>query len=175
MAVYKNRRWGKGGRAWIFISHSVISMWLVIHAINLMLIYLPFLLKTGHLCLYSLNCSHYSDVIMNAISSQITCVSIVYSTVCSGVDQRKKIKLRVTSLLISRTKGHYAENIYIWWRHHEKCIMPDIVIIWTTAAKWLRKFIFRNPVCLRGSGNRCLIWALCQTRLLSLCWVYWWL
>ena len=32
---------------------------------------------------------HYIDVIMSAIASQITGVSIVYSTVCSGLDQRK--------------------------------------------------------------------------------------
>ena len=32
---------------------------------------------------------HYRDVIMGAMASQITSVSIVYSTVCSGADQRK--------------------------------------------------------------------------------------
>ena len=32
---------------------------------------------------------HYSDVIMNAMASQYTGVSIVYSTVCSGANQRK--------------------------------------------------------------------------------------
>ena len=32
---------------------------------------------------------HYNDVIMSAMVSQITGVSIVYSTVCSGSDQRK--------------------------------------------------------------------------------------
>ena len=32
---------------------------------------------------------HYSDVIMSAITSQITGGSIVYPTVCSGTDQRK--------------------------------------------------------------------------------------
>ena len=32
---------------------------------------------------------HYSDVIMDAIASQITSASIVYSTVCSGPDQSK--------------------------------------------------------------------------------------
>ena len=32
---------------------------------------------------------HYSDVIMSIIASQITGVSIVYSTVCSSADQRK--------------------------------------------------------------------------------------
>ena len=32
---------------------------------------------------------HYDDVIMSAMASQITGVSIVYSSVCSGADQRK--------------------------------------------------------------------------------------
>ena len=34
--------------------------------------------------------SHYSDVIMNAMASPITGVSIFYSTVCSSADQRKQ-------------------------------------------------------------------------------------
>ena len=33
---------------------------------------------------------HYSDVIMRAIASQLTGVSIVYSVVCSGTDKRKQ-------------------------------------------------------------------------------------
>ena len=33
--------------------------------------------------------SHYNDVIMSAMASQITCLTIVYSTVYSGADQRK--------------------------------------------------------------------------------------
>ena len=32
---------------------------------------------------------HYNEVIMSAMASQITCISIVCSTVCSGEDQRK--------------------------------------------------------------------------------------
>ena len=32
---------------------------------------------------------HYNDVIMGAIASQITSLTIVYSTVYSGADQRK--------------------------------------------------------------------------------------
>ena len=32
---------------------------------------------------------HYSDVIMGAVATQITDVSVAYSTVCSGVDQGK--------------------------------------------------------------------------------------
>ena len=33
--------------------------------------------------------SHYNDVIIRAMASQITSASIVYSTVCSGANQRK--------------------------------------------------------------------------------------
>ena len=32
---------------------------------------------------------HYNDGIMSEMASQITGVSIVYSTLCSGADQRK--------------------------------------------------------------------------------------
>ena len=39
--------------------------------------------------LQTLSLSHYSDVIMGTMAFQITDVSIVYSTVCSGVDQRE--------------------------------------------------------------------------------------
>ena len=42
---------------------------------------------------------HHSDVIMSAKASQITSVSIVCSTVCSGADKKKNTrKLRVTGL-----------------------------------------------------------------------------
>ena len=41
---------------------------------------------------------HYYDVIMSAMASEITSLTMVYSTVYSGADQRKS-KLRVTGLL----------------------------------------------------------------------------
>ena len=45
----------------------------------------------GHRCKleFEFQIVHYSDVIMSAMASQITCVPIVYSAVCSGTDQRK--------------------------------------------------------------------------------------
>ena len=69
----------------------------------------------------------YNDVKMSAISSQITSVSIVYSTVCSGADQRKHQSSASLAflrgihrwLVNSHTKASNAENISIWWRHHE--------------------------------------------------------
>ena len=41
---------------------------------------------------------HYNDVIMAAMASQITSITIVYSTVYSDTDQKKTSKLRVTGL-----------------------------------------------------------------------------
>ena len=39
--------------------------------------------------IYVFCCTHYGDVIMGAIASQITSLTIVYSTVYSDADQRK--------------------------------------------------------------------------------------
>ena len=47
---------------------------------------------------YATILDHYSYVIMRAMASQITCLSIVCTTVCLGAVQRKKSKLRVTGL-----------------------------------------------------------------------------
>ena len=48
---------------------------------------------------------HYIDVIMSAIASQITSLAIVYSTVYSVSDQRKKPKALRHWRWIPRTKG----------------------------------------------------------------------
>ena len=80
------------------------------------------------LCNSSLSHIHYSDVIMSAMASQITGVSIVCSTVCSGA-HKKTSKLRVTCLyegnpsmiggfLLKRASN--TENVSLWWRHHAK-------------------------------------------------------
>ena len=47
--------------------------------------------KTGTVLLENTGAAlltHYSDVMMSPMASQIAGVSIVYSTVCSGADQR---------------------------------------------------------------------------------------
>ena len=71
--------------------------------------------------------NHYYDVIMGAIASQITSLTIVYSIVCSDADQKKTSKLRVTGLCAGNSSGtgefpaqmaSNAENASIWWRHH---------------------------------------------------------
>ena len=48
---------------------------------------------------------HYSDVIMSAMASQITGVLIVYSTACSGADQRKHQSS--ASLVCVRVTGEF--------------------------------------------------------------------
>ena len=72
---------------------------------------------------------------MGAVASQITSLTIVYSTVYSGADKNITSKLRVTGLCAGSSSviGEFpaqmasnAENASIWWRHHE--IEPPIVL-----------------------------------------------
>ena len=58
---------------------------------------------------------HYSDVIMGAMVSQITSITIVYSTVYSDADQRKTCPRHWT--LCGEFTGD-VEDVSIWWRHH---------------------------------------------------------
>ena len=48
---------------------------------------------------------HYDDVIMTTIASQITSLTVVYSTVYSDADQSKHQKLRVTGLCVGNSPG----------------------------------------------------------------------
>ena len=67
--------------------------------------------------------SHYNDVIMSSMASQITSLTIVYIR-----RRSKKIsKLRVTGLCEGNSPGtgefprqmaSNTENVSIWWRHH---------------------------------------------------------
>ena len=74
---------------------------------------------------------HYNDVIMGDIASQITSLTIVYSTVYWS---KKTPKLRVTGLCAgnSPVTGEFpaqmassAENVSLWWRHHERFFKPN--------------------------------------------------
>ena len=73
---------------------------------------------------------------MGAMASQITSLTIVYSSVYSGADQRNKSKVRVTGLCAgnSPVTGEFpaqmvsnAENVSIWWHyhHHDKDGLAD--------------------------------------------------
>ena len=69
---------------------------------------------------------HYSDDTMSAMASQITGVSIVCSTVCSGANQIKHQKVRITGLCeghppvtggFPSQRASNAENVSTWCRH----------------------------------------------------------
>ena len=68
---------------------------------------------------------HYSVVLMSVMASQITGVSIVYSTLSSGAHKKKPSKLHAWPLWrefagefpAQRTSN--TENVSIWWRHHD--------------------------------------------------------
>ena len=70
---------------------------------------------------------HCNDVIMGAIASQITSLTIVYWTVYQDADKKKTSKLRVTwpyagnlpvNLELPLQMTSNTENVSIWWRHH---------------------------------------------------------
>ena len=72
--------------------------------------------------------THYDDVIMSAMKSQFTSITIVYSTFLSGRGSKKTSNVRVTGHCAGKSPGtgefpaemaSNAENVSIWWRHHE--------------------------------------------------------
>ena len=71
--------------------------------------------------------THYNDVIMSSLASQITSLANVYTTVYSGADQRKHQSSASLAFVWGNPPvtgefpaqiASYAENVSIWWRHH---------------------------------------------------------
>ena len=98
---------------------------------------------------------HYIDVIMTTMASQITSLTVVYSIVYSGADQRKYKKLRVTGLCAGTGEfraqmASYAENVSIWWRHHERKTDEVMISLITTLCGCSRS---RNS----ASCNTCIM------------------
>ena len=65
--------------------------------------------------------SHYNDVRMSTMASQITSLTIVYSTVYSGADERKHQRSALLALvwrIFPAQRASNAENVPNWWRHH---------------------------------------------------------
>ena len=60
---------------------------------------------------------------MGKIASQITSLTIVYSTVYSDTDQGK----HQSSASLAFVRGIYAENVSIWWRHHVRARFLEVV------------------------------------------------
>ena len=62
---------------------------------------------------------HYSDIIMGVMASEITSLTIIYWTVYSGTEQRKHQSLASLTGEFPTQMGSNAENVSIWWCHHE--------------------------------------------------------
>ena len=94
-------------------------------------------------------CRHYNHVIMSVMASQFISLTIVYSTVYIRRRSKKTSKLRVTGLCEGNSpvtdgfpaqRASNAENVSIWWRHHELWIIPppnifDIILELTRVVK----------------------------------------
>ena len=97
--------------------------------------------------------THYCDVIMGAIASQITSLTIVYSSVYSGADQRKHQSPVSLAFVwgihrdrwIPRTKGQLRGRCFhlmtsscqtIIWSNIDFSIVGVLVIHLTAISKW---------------------------------------
>ena len=79
------------------------------------------------------NCVHYSDVIMDAMASQIISLTIIYSTVYLGTDK----KTSVTGKFPAQRASH-VENVSIWWCHHD--ILLSVLPIWSDVVTSVQLF-----------------------------------
>ena len=62
---------------------------------------------------------HYDDVIIGAMESQNTSLTIVYSTVYSNADQRKH---KISASLIPRTNGQYRVKCFHFMTSSWQCV-----------------------------------------------------
>ena len=83
--------------------------------------------------------SHYNDVIMSTMASQISSLAIVYLTVNSRCISKKISKLRVTGLCegnlpvtceFPAQRASNAENVSIWWRHRDGTDDCELSFLW---------------------------------------------
>ena len=74
--------------------------------------------------------AHYSDAIMGAMASQISGVSIVYSTVCSGADHRRSASLALP-YSSSRVSIHGATCCIMTSQVQHTAIYGSRAIRWT--------------------------------------------
>ena len=102
---------------------------------------------------------HYNDVIISVMASQFTSLTIVYSSVYSGADQRKH---QSSGSLVfvwgihrwpmnSPHKGLVTrKNVSIWWRHHVVNMCKSTAMNITPRAVWMfleiYQFVYRVNV-----------------------------
>ena len=91
---------------------------------------------------------HYNDVIMTAMASQITSLTVVYSVVYSGGNQRNHQSCASLAfvwgihrdLWIPAQRSSNAENVFIWWPHHGspvESLRKGPVELWCLWIAWI--------------------------------------
>ena len=109
-------------------------------------------------CMYVLLCSHYNDIIMDTMASQITSLTIVYSTVYLDADQRKHQSS--TSLAFVRGIHWGLVNSPHKWPVTRKMFPFDDIIV-----LFIVDFPIRRP--------NCNFITVSQSQSLSVCTTYW--
>ena len=89
-----------------------------------------------------ISCQHYHDVIMGAIASQITSLTIVYSTVYSGTDQRKHQSSASLAFVLGIHR--WPVNSSHKWPVTRKMFPFDNVIM----SKWSPRSSWNHSTCL---------------------------
>ena len=86
------------------------------------------LLRLQHDVVMTGNRRHYSDVIMSVMVSQITGVSIVYSTICSGTDQRNHQNSTSLAFVrgIHRSPVNSPHKVPVTWKMSP---FDDVIVI----------------------------------------------
>ena len=123
------------------------------------------------MCINHKFCYHYNDVIMSVMASQITSVTIAYSTVYWRCRSKKTSKLGVIGLCKGNSpvtskfptqKPINAEKVSIWWCHHVKLIYDHqswvssrsylfiALILWCTECRWY--FCVYDHISCQGGG-----------------------
>ena len=74
------------------------------------------------------NMSHYNDVIMDAMASQITSLTIVYSTVYSGAGQRKHQR-SVSLAFVRRIHRRQVNSPHKWPVTRKMFPFDDVIMI----------------------------------------------
>ena len=105
-------------------------------------------------------CEHYNDFIMSVIASQITSLTIVFSTICSDADQRKhhsSVSLAFVRGIHrwpvnSPHKGPVTRKMFRWHHHDMHHTVPQVT---AKLSSW--KLLFSVYLYV-GSKAKMLMW-----------------
>ena len=117
---------------------------------------------------------HYNAIIMSAMASQITSLTIVYSTVYTSADQRKHQSstslafVQESSLLTSEFPTQIAsnmENVSIWWHHVLPTALSNLdVLEWNFFASL--KFVQKGQTHRNSALIQVMAWLYIGNKLL---------